>query len=99
MSSQTASSSLVSSDTGTTPNYTDEELTAMCDQALRSEIFERCFDAYWDNERFANSLIDAPERLQALFDVVLGYTHQYGAQEVLERLTEASQSDAAKVDR
>lgn len=86
MSSQTASSSLVSSDTGTTTN-------------LRSEIFERCFDAYWDNERFANSLIDAPERLQALFDVVLGYTHQYGAQEVLERLTEASQSDAAKVDR
>lgn len=85
MSSQTASSSLVSSDTGTTATN------------LRSEIFERCLNAYWDNSRFNNSLIDAHERLQALFDVVLGYTHQYGAQEVLERLTEASQSGPDKV--
>ena len=84
------SSLLVSSDTGTTATkYTDEELTSMCDQALRSEIFERCLNAYWDNSRFNNSLIDAPERLQALFNVVLGYTHQYGVEEVLERLTEA----------
>ncbi len=78
------SSSLESSDTGTTTD-------------LRKRLFNECLVAYWDNERFGNSLIDAPERLQALFDVVLGYTHQYGAQEVLERLTEASQSGPDKV--
>jgi hypothetical protein len=84
------SSSQVSSGTGTV-NYTDEELTAMCDQALRSEIIKACACAYWENDRFANSLIDAPERLQAVFDVILGYTRMFGTEEVLERLVEPTQ--------
>ena len=84
------SSSQVSSDTGTA-RYTDEELTAMCDQALRTEIIKACSCAYWENERFANSLIDAPERLQAVFDVLLGYTRMFGVEEVLERLAEPTQ--------
>ena len=84
------SSSLVLSDTGTT-KYTDKELTAMCDQALRDEIIKACACAYWENERFKDSLIDAPERLQAVFDVILGYTHQFGVEEVLERLKHPSQ--------
>ena len=85
------SSSQVSSDTGTV-RYTDEELTAMCDQALRTEIIKACSCAYWENERFANSLIDAPERLQAVFDVLLGYTRMFGVEEVLERLREPTQA-------
>ena len=74
-----------------TVQYTDEELTAMCDQALRTEIIKACSCAYWENERFANSLIDAPERLQAVFDVLLGYTRMFGVEEVLERLREPTQ--------
>ena len=88
--SPTVSSSLVSSDTGTTTKYTDEELDAMCDKALRDEIIKACACAYWENERFKDSLIDAPERLQAVFDVILGYTHQFGVQEVLQRLVDPS---------
>lgn len=84
------SSSQVSSGTGTA-RYTDEELTAMCDQALRTEIIKACSCAYWENERFSNSLIDAPERLQAVFDVLLGYTRMFGVEEVLERLVEPTQ--------
>ena len=71
-----------------TVQYTDEELTAMCDQALRTEIIKACSCAYWENDRFKNSLIDAPERLQAVFDVILGYTRMFGVEEVLERLKE-----------
>ena len=74
-----------------TVQYTDEELTAMCDQALRTEIIKACSCAYWENERFSNSLIDAPERLQAVFDVLLGYTRMFGVEEVLERLREPTQ--------
>ena len=80
----------MSSDTGTTTKYTDEELDAMCDKALRDEIIKACACAYWENERFKDSLIDAPERLQAVFDVILGYTHQFGVQEVLQRLVDPS---------
>ena len=82
----------MSSDTGTTTKYTDEELDAMCDKALRDEIIKACACAYWENERFKDSLIDAPERLQAVFDVILGYTHQFGVQEVLQRLVEPTQA-------
>ena len=89
------SSSQVSSDTGTA-NYTDEELTAMCDQALRSEIIKACACAYWENDRFKDSLIDAPERLQAVFDVILGYTRMFGTEEVLERLVEPTQGPHTK---
>ena len=71
--------------------YTDEELDAMCDQALRSEIIKACACAYWENDRFKDSLIDAPERLQAVFDVILGYTRMFGTEEVLERLVEPTQ--------
>ena len=81
-----------------TTQYTDHELNAMCNQALRDEIVQRCLVAYWDNDRFRNSLIDAPERLQAVFDVVLGYTYQMGPQEVLERLRDPSQEAFATVD-
>ena len=63
---------------------------AMCDKALRDEIIKACACAYWENERFKDSLIDAPERLQAVFDVILGYTHQFGVQEVLQRLVDPS---------
>ena len=63
----------------------------MCDQALRTEIIKACSCAYWENERFANSLIDAPERLQAVFDVLLGYTRMFGVEEVVERLREPTQ--------
>jgi hypothetical protein len=62
----------------------------MCDKALRDEITKACACAYWENERFKDSLIDAPERLQAVFDVILGYTHQFGVQEVLQRLVDPS---------
>ena len=62
----------------------------MCDQALRTEIIKACSCAYWENERFKDSLIDAPERLQAVFNVILGYTHQFGVEEVLQRLVEPS---------
>ena len=74
------SSSQVSSGTGTTT-----------DELLRLEIIKACSCAYWENERFANSLIDAPERLQAVFDVILGYSRMFGVEEVLERLVEPIQ--------
>ena len=70
------SSSLVSSGTGT------------ADDLLRLEIIKACSCAYWENDRFKNSLIDAPERLQAVFDVILGYSRMFGTEEVLERLKE-----------
>jgi hypothetical protein len=60
----------------------------------KQKLMSECLVAYWDNERFNNSLIDAPERLQAVFDVLLGCTHQFGVEEVLEGLREA----AGKVD-
>ena len=63
----------------------------MCDQALRTEIIKACSCAYWENDRFSNSLIDAPERLQAVFDVILGYSRMFGVEEVLERLVEPTQ--------
>lgn len=91
MSSLTASLSLVSSGTGTTTRYTDEELDAMCDKAELDNIYSRCLSAYWDNDRFKDSLIDAPERLQAAFDVLLGWIDQRGPQEALQRLREASE--------
>ena len=91
-----------SSGTGTA-RYTDEELTAMCNHALRTEIIKACSCAYWENDRFKNSLIDAPERLQAVFDVILGYSRMFGTEEVLDRLkepprhteTQALQTDSA----
>ena len=85
------SSSQVSSGTGT------------ADDLLRLEIIKACACAYWENERFKNSLIDAPERLQAVFDVILGYSRMFGTEEVLDRLkepprhteTQALQTDSA----
>lgn len=74
------SSSQVSSGTGTT------------DELLRLEIIKACACAYWENDRFKDSLIDAPERLQAVFDVLLGYTRMFGVEEVLERLVEPTQA-------
>jgi hypothetical protein len=79
------SSSQVSSGTGTT------------DQLLRLEIIKACACAYWENDRFKDSLIDAPERLQAVFDVILGYTRMFGTEEVLQRLVEPTQGPHTKV--
>jgi hypothetical protein len=56
----------------------------------KQKLMSECLVAYWENERFKDSLIDAPERLQAVFDVILGYTHQFGVEEVLQRLVDPS---------
>ena len=40
---------------------------------------EQCLNAYWNNERFGNSLIDAPERMQAVFNLLADVIEQRGA--------------------
>ena len=71
-------------------NYTEEELNEMCDKAELDDLQSRCLVAYWDNERFGNSLIDAPERLQAVFKVLLGWMEVKGPEEGLKSLREAA---------
>lgn len=73
-----------------TDHYTEEELNQMCDKAELDDLKARCLVAYWDNKRFGESLIDAPERLEALFEVLLGWIEQVGTQRALEVLREAS---------
>lgn len=51
---------------------------------------EQCLVAYWDNERFGNSLIDAPERMQAVFDVLAEWCDQLCYSDTAQRLREAS---------
>ncbi len=70
--------------------YTEEELNQMCDKAELDDLTNRCLVAYWDNQRFNNSLIDAPERLYATWTVRLGWMDQVGTQRALEVLREAS---------
>jgi hypothetical protein len=70
--------------------YTEEELNQMCDKAELDDLTNRCLVAYWDNERFNNSLIDAPERFYATWTVLLGWMEQVGTQRALEVLREAS---------
>lgn len=70
--------------------YTEEELNQMCDKAELDDLTNRCLVAYWDNERFNNSLIDAPERLYATWTVLLGWMDRVGTQRALEVLREAS---------
>jgi hypothetical protein len=50
-----------------------------------------CLEAYWDNERFSNSLIDAPERMQAAFDVLAEWCDLLCYSDTAKRLREASQ--------
>ena len=70
--------------------YTEEELNQMCDKAELDDLTNHCLVAYWDNERFNNSLIDAPERLYATWTVLLGWMEQVGTQRALEVFREAS---------
>ena len=72
------------------PYYTEEELNQMCDKAELEDLTNRCLVAYWDNQRFNNSLIDAPERLYATWRVLLGWMDQVGSERALEVLREAS---------
>ena len=69
-----------------TDQYTEEELNQMCDKAELDDLKARCFVAYWDNKRFGESLIDAPERLEALFEVLLGWLEPKGFEGALEAL-------------
>ncbi len=46
---------------------------------MNNPPIEQCLVAYWNNERFGNSLIDAPERMQAVFDVLAEVIEQRGA--------------------
>lgn len=73
-----------------TDHYTEEELNQMCDKAELDDIINRCLVAYWDNELFNNSLIDASERLYAVCKVLWGWKEQVGGERVLEGLREAS---------
>ena len=75
---------------GVSTHYTEEELNEMCDKAELDDLQSRCLVAYWDNERFNNSLIDAPERLQAVFKVLLGWMEVKGPEEGLKSLREAA---------
>jgi hypothetical protein len=50
----------------------------------------KCLVAYWDNQRFGNSLIDAPERMQAVFDVLAEWCDQLCYSDTAQRLREAS---------
>ena len=57
-----------------------------------------CLVAYWDNQRFGNSLIDAPERMQAVFDVLAKWCDQLCYSDTAQRLREASQRASVTVD-
>jgi hypothetical protein len=65
----------------------------------------KCLVAYWDNQRFGNSLIDAPERMQAVFDVLAEWCDQLCYSDTAQRLrdpqrscSEASQRASVNVD-
>ena len=73
-----------------TDHYTEKELNQMCDKAELDDLTNRCLVAYWDNQRFNNSLIDATERLYATWRVLLGWMEQVGSERALEVLREAS---------
>ena len=49
-----------------------------------------CLVAYWDNQRFSESLIDAPERMQAVFDVLAEWCDLLCYSDTAKRLREAS---------
>jgi hypothetical protein len=49
-----------------------------------------CLVAYWDNQRFGNSLIDAPERMQAVFDVLAEWCDQLCYSDTAQRFKESS---------
>jgi hypothetical protein len=70
--------------------YTEKELNQMCDKAELDDLKTRCLVAYWDNKRFGESLIDAPERLEALFEVLLGWLEPKGSEGALEALRRAT---------
>jgi hypothetical protein len=65
-----------------------ESLILMSEHAIAKplSLIEQCLVAYWDNERFSNSLIDAPERMQAVFDVLAEWCDQLCYSDTAERL-------------
>ena len=72
-------------------DLTEEESTQLlmlCGQAIGPplSLIEQCLVAYWNNERFGNSLIDAPERMQAVFDVLAEWCDQLCYSDTAERL-------------
>ncbi len=80
-------------------DLTDEEheqLILVSEHAIAPplSLIEQCLEAYWDNKRFGNSLIDAPERMQAVFDVLAEWCDQLCYSDTAERLRKAT----AKVD-
>jgi hypothetical protein len=70
--------------------YTEEELNQMCDKAELDDLKARCLVAYWDNKRFGELVIDAPERLEAVFEVLLGWLEVKGSEGALEGLRRAT---------
>jgi len=76
-------------------DFTEEEhneLVLMSEHAVapKFSLIEQCLVAYWNNERFGNSLIDAPERMQAVFDVLAEWCDQLCYSDTAQRLREAS---------
>ena len=76
-------------------DLTEEESTQLlmlCGHAIGPplSLIEQCLVAYWDNERFGNSLIDAPERMQAVFDVLAEWCDQVCYSDTAQRLRETS---------
>jgi len=50
----------------------------------------KCLEAYWNNKRFSESLIDAPERMQAVFDVLAEWCDLLCYSDTAKRLREGS---------
>jgi hypothetical protein len=70
-----------------TDQYTDQELNQMCDKAELDDLKARCLVAYWDNQRFGEFLIDAPERMQAAFDVLAEWCDRLCYSDTARRLS------------
>lgn len=51
-----------------------------------------CLEAYWDNQRFSESLIDAPERMQAVFDVLAEWCDHLCYSDTAKRLRDPQRS-------
>lgn len=57
---------------------------------MTKELISKCLVAYWNNDRFSNSIIDAPERMQAVFDVVAEWCDELCYSDTAQRLRKAS---------
>lgn len=72
-----------------------EQLILMSEHAIAPPLIEQCLvaaclEAYWNNERFGNSLLGAPERMQAVFDVLAEWCDQLCYSDTAQRLRDAS---------